>query len=78
MNEEAVKQAGIYYTDYRYSMRDVADNLCISETSARRYLNVYLKIIDYEMWQTAQRIKRENIERSRAHIHRDSNGRFTK
>ena len=76
MNEEAVKQAGIYYTDYRYSMRDVADNLCISETTVRRYLNVYLKTIDYEMWQTVQRIKRENVEHNKTHI--DIKGRFMK
>ena len=76
MNKERVKQAGIYYTDYRYSMHDVADNLCISETTVRRYLNVYLKTIDYEMWQTVQRIKRENVERNKTH--RDIKGRFMK
>lgn len=68
--------AGRYYIDYHCSMKDVADNMCISESTARRYLNVYLKHIDYEMWQTVQRIKRENVERNKTH--RDISGRFAK
>ena len=76
IDEEKIIQAGIYYTEYRWSMREVAENMCIGETTVRRWLNVFLKKIDFELYQSVQRRKQYCISDNQRC--REDNGRFKK
>lgn len=76
IDEERVTQAAIYYTEYKWTMREVAENICIGETTVRRWLNVYLKKIDRELYQSVQRRKQHIVSDNQRY--RDDNGRFKK
>lgn len=54
-----VRTAARYYVEYKWSMRKIAENMCIGETTVRRYLNQYLKHIDDELYVQVQRRKQE-------------------
>lgn len=76
IDEEKIIQASIYYVEYRWSMREVAENMCIGETTVRRWLNVILKKIDFELYQSVQRRKQHVISNNQRY--REENGRFKK
>ena len=76
IDEERVAQAAIYYTEYKWTMREVAENMCIGETTVRRWLNVYLKKIDQELYQSVQRRKQRIVSDNQRY--REENGRFKK
>lgn len=69
-----IKLAAVYYTEYKWSMKTVAENICVSETTVRRYLNKYLKHIDYELYVKAQKRKLHNKNINM--FERDEKGRF--
>ena len=50
--------AARYYIEYKWSMKRIAENMCIGETTVRRWLNQYLKHIDEELYIQVQRRKR--------------------
>ena len=51
--------AAKYYVEYKWSMKKVAANMRIGETTVRRWLNQYLKHIDDELYVQVQIRKQE-------------------
>lgn len=64
IDDDLEKQAVIciaarYYVEYKWSMKKIAENMCVGETTIRRWLNQYLKHIDDELYVQVQRRKQE-------------------
>lgn len=56
---EVVLQCAEYCIDYKWSIREIADNMLLSKTTVHRYLTEDLKDVDYEKYECARRILRE-------------------
>ena len=76
IDEDKVIQAATYYVEYKWTMLQVAENMCIGETTVRTWLNKYLRKIDYELWQSVQRKKQRVISDNQRC--REESGRFKK
>ena len=71
-----LRTAAIYYIEYKWSMKVVAENIGVGESTIRRWFNHDLKYIDYALYIRVQKKKAHNIKVNR--VERDSKGRFSK
>lgn len=76
LDEEMVVQAAIYYTEYKWTMREVAENMRVGETTVRRWFHTKLRKIDAELYESVRRRIIRVISDNQ--MYRETNGRFKK
>lgn len=73
-NAEKIRTAATYYVEYKWSMKVVAENIGVGESTIRRWFKHNLKHIDDELYVRVQKRKQHNIYVNR--YERDGKGRF--
>lgn len=65
LREKIIKMAKCYASTKNATFKSVAEKFEVSDTTAKKYLNILLKDIDFKLWIKVQKKKTGNIERTR-------------